>query len=204
MPRTIAISLQASPALSALRDATRDLHAELDQHSPLTAADLDVAAYAHHAGRVLGWMQPLEASLYGAEAPAAWRQALGAEQRARKVGWLQQDLLDSGLRAAVAPCPYSPRPASLAEAFGLSYVCEGATLGGAYLYKQWQARLQPLGLHWLRGYGEHTGALWRAWQQALAEHVTTEADIAAAARAARAGFGSFRQWVVLEALEPTP
>lgn len=195
-PRIVAISVQASPALSALREATRDLHAELDRHSPLTAAQLDINRYAQHAHRVLGWMQPLEASLYGPGAPAQWRQVLGAEQRAHKVRWLRQDLLDSHFTAPALPCPFTPQPQSLAEAFGISYVCEGATLGGAYLFKQWQNRLQPLHLHWLRGYGEHTGALWRAWQQALAEQVTSPEDIHAAAGAAVAAFDAFRRWVV--------
>ncbi|WP_238935171.1 biliverdin-producing heme oxygenase [Pseudomonas typographi] len=188
--------MQASPALSALRDATRDLHAGLDRHSPLTAAQLDIATYARHAYRVLGWMQPMEASLYGAATPVEWRRALGAERRAHKVHWLRQDLLDSAHTQPVEPCPFAPHPHSLAEAFGLSYVCEGATLGGAYLFKQWQNRLQPLQLHWLRGYGEHTGALWRAWQQALAEHVRSPEDIHAAAAAACVAFESFRRWVV--------
>ncbi|HCE8439911.1 biliverdin-producing heme oxygenase, partial [Desulfobulbus alkaliphilus] len=54
------MSPSPSPALAALRDATRDLHAELDRRSPLGDDDLDDRAYLDHAGRILGWLEPLE------------------------------------------------------------------------------------------------------------------------------------------------
>ncbi|HEJ4521416.1 TPA: biliverdin-producing heme oxygenase, partial [Pseudomonas aeruginosa] len=42
------MSPSPSPALAALRDATRDLHAELDRRSPLGDDDLDDRAYLDH------------------------------------------------------------------------------------------------------------------------------------------------------------
>ncbi len=57
------MSPSPSPALAALRDATRDLHAELDRRSPLGDDDLDDRAYLDHAGRILGWLEPLERAL---------------------------------------------------------------------------------------------------------------------------------------------
>lgn len=194
-PETATITAIASPALLALRDATRELHAELDGHSPLTAPGLDTRAYALHAGRVLGWMRPLEAQLYGEN--AHWRNQLQAQERACKASWISSDLREAGHDPAqFADCPFTPQPASLAEAFGVSYVCEGATLGGAFLYKRLREQLKPLSLHWLQGYGAQTGPLWQRWQAALAEQVTEQADIEAASGAAKAAFDSFRRWVI--------
>ncbi|MDU3290821.1 MAG: hypothetical protein E7E29_03460, partial [Pseudomonas aeruginosa] len=63
------MSPSPSPALAALRDATRDLHAELDRRSPLGDDDLDDRAYLDHiAARPFVWAagrrsgeEPLEA-----------------------------------------------------------------------------------------------------------------------------------------------
>lgn len=194
-PETATITAIVSPALLALRDATRELHAELDGHSPLTAPGLDTQTYAQHAGRVLGWMRPIEAQLYGDT--AKWQQVLQAQERACKAAWISNDLQEAGHDPrSFDDCPFTPRPTSLPEAFGVSYVCEGATLGGAFLYKRLRQQLSPLSLQWLQGYGAQTGPLWQRWQAALAEHVVEPADIEAAAAAARAAFESFRGWVI--------
>lgn len=183
-----------SPALAALRAATHELHADLDSRSPLTAT-LTHADYLHHAARVLGWMRPLELALW-----PLWPDAEDASLRRGKSQWLEADLL-SGARAIqrLPDCPVAPIPRSLAEAFGIAYVAEGATLGGRVLYKRLKATLAPLPLRWLQGYGEHTGERWGAFQRLLAEHVTTPEDIALAQDAAVRAFSSFRDWVLVAA-----
>lgn len=180
-----------SPALAALRAATQALHADLDRRSPLSRA-LTHADYLDHAERVLGWMRPLEQSLW-----PLWPDLDDARSRRGKCQWLLEDL-HAGSRAtnALPDCPEAPIANGLAEAFGIAYVAEGATLGGRVLYKRLKASLEPLPLRWLQGYGEHTGERWSAFQRLLAEHVTSDAEIALAQAAAVRAFASFRDWVL--------
>lgn len=180
-----------SPALAALRAATHELHADLDSRSPLTFA-LTRADYLDHAARVLGWMRPLEQALW-----PHWPDAEDALLRRGKSRWLEADLQAGPQVTADRPdCPAAPVANNLAEAFGIAYVAEGATLGGRVLYKRLKAPLEPLPLRWLQGYGEHTGERWAAFQRLLAEHVTTPEEIALAQAAAVRAFTSFRDWVL--------
>ncbi|HEP8666208.1 TPA: biliverdin-producing heme oxygenase, partial [Pseudomonas aeruginosa] len=89
------MSPSPSPALAALRDATRDLHAELDRRSPLGDDDLDDRAYLDHAGRILGWLEPLERALR--DNRSGWPAALRADARLVKSAWLESDLLAGGM-----------------------------------------------------------------------------------------------------------
>ncbi|WP_325062736.1 biliverdin-producing heme oxygenase [Pseudomonas massiliensis] len=173
-----------------MRDATRDLHAALDAASPLTTPGFDGEAYLAYARRVLGWMRPVERHLQAAGLP--WPADLHMDARASKSGWLLEDL---GVDASPPDCPYTPRPQDLAGAYGLAYVCEGATLGGAYLYKRLSPALAPMPLRWLRGYGAQTGPLWKTFLAHLATDVTTPEAIDTAAQAARAGFQTFERWM---------
>ncbi|QRY79823.1 biliverdin-producing heme oxygenase [Pseudomonas sp. PDNC002] len=183
-----------SPALAALRAATHALHADLDSRSPLTAS-LSRADYLEHAARVLGWMRPLEQGLW-----QAWPDAADAGLRGAKSQWLESDLLDGGYDTerlrALPDCAAAPVATSRAEAFGIAYVAEGATLGGRVLYKRLRQPLEPLPLRWLQGYGDDTGERWGTFQRLLAEHVTSPEDIAQAQRAAVQAFTSFRDWVL--------
>lgn len=189
-PESTIIVSDISPALAALREATRELHETLDAASPLTAPGFTSVDYLAYAARVSGWMRPVERHLYGTTLP--WPTELEVDARGQKSQWLAQDLGD----AATAPqCPYAPMPDSLAQGYGLAYVCEGATLGGAYLYKRLLPQLAPLQLHWLKGYGADTGARWKAFTASLAHEVTTPAQIEAAAAMAREGFMTFERWM---------
>ena len=189
------ISPDISPALLALREATRSLHAIVDEGSPLTHPALDNATYLAHAERVYGWMQPLEHALYIAPAGWAWPVGIQSTRRGQKSQLLGRDLAAGGLSPCDAPlCPYTPVPDSLAAAFGLAYVCEGTTLGGAYLNKQLRPRL-GLPLHWLKGYDADTGSLWRAFQESLATEIRTPGNIKTACEAACMAFHTFNQWV---------
>lgn len=183
-----------SPALAALRAATQALHADLDSRSPL-AAPLTETDYLDHAARVLGWMRPLEQALW-----VHWPDAQDAAQRQGKSLWLEADLLAGAYDASglnnLPTCRAIPVPASLAEAFGVAYVAEGATLGGRVLYKRHRPMLETLPLRWLHGYGEHTGERWGAFLRLLAEHVTSDEQITLAQAAAVQAFSSFRDWVL--------
>lgn len=195
-------STEPSPALSALRDATRAIHADLDQRSPLAGEHLEPAAYLDHARRVFGWMQPLERAVWETPVANSLPPELQADKRQCKAAWLEQDLVEAGyspLRLAEIPrCPYIIPPSNQAQLLGMAYVAEGATLGGAFLSKRWAGRLDGLSLRWLKGYGAETGALWKSFLAVLAARVTAPADIEDAQHAARSTFLSFRRWVIDE------
>ncbi len=192
-----------SPVLAALREATREQHNQLDALSPLTSATMDRTAYLEHAARVLGWMRPLEQALWTGPAAPLLPAGLEPQQRNVKVSWLASDLAEGGLTRAqiddLALCPYTPAPATLAQSMGVAYVSEGATLGGAFLYKQLAPRLGGLSLQWLRGYGTQTGRMWQTFMQVLAEQVLSQDEILQAQHAAQQAFDSFRRWVIDEA-----
>ncbi len=193
----------SSPALAALRDATREQHAELDQRSPLSDQRLDMDSYLAHAARVLGWMRPVERALWQGPVAAELPEALLSAQRNVKSQWLRRDLVEAGLSAAdisaIPDCPYVPVPHSLPEALGMTYVVEGATLGGSFLLRQLADRLPQSSLAWLKGYGQDTGNRWKDFLRLLDLYVVSEADITAAAQTAQATFQSFRRWVIDEA-----
>lgn len=191
-----------SPALLALQEATRDIHADLDQRSPLTAPSLGPQTYHEHAARVFGWMAPLEQQLWRGPASDLWPADMLICQRDVKVDWIRLDLLNADYNAVrlsgIPLCPYVPVPRTLAAAFGVAYVSEGATLGGAFLSSRLKEQLPDMPLHWLRGYGAETGSLWRSFQRLLAQHVVNPQAILEAQDAARDAFESFRCWVIDE------
>jgi len=196
-------SIEPSPALSALRDATRALHSDLDQVSPLARDTLDKTDYLDHTARVLGWMRPLEQALWFSPLSAQLSSELSVEKRSGKTAWLERDLLDGGYTprsvANIPRCPFIPKPTNEAQLLGMAYVAEGATLGGAFLSKRWNGRFDGLSLRWLKGYGAETGALWKSFLHVLATRVVTPVEIADAQQAAQSTFLSFRRWVVDEA-----
>ncbi|SDR94967.1 Heme oxygenase [Halopseudomonas xinjiangensis] len=196
-------STDPSPALAALRDATRTLHSDLDQLSPLNQDTLQTGSYLHHAARVLGWMHPLEHALWHAPMAASLPAQFAVEKRRDKSAWLERDLLDGGYSsldvANIPHCPYIASPSNQAELLGMAYVAEGATLGGTFLRKRWAGRFDGLSLRWLQGYGAETGTMWKTFLHVLAVQVTTPAEIADAQRAAQTTFLSFRRWVIDEA-----
>jgi heme oxygenase len=177
-----------------LRDATRELHVTLDAASPLTSPGFGKADYLAYAARVAGWMRPVEHQLYGTG--LHWPADLVVAARGQKSAWLAEDLSDTATSLdCPLDCPYVPQPYSLAAAYGLAYVCEGATLGGAYLYKRLSPQLAPMPLCWLRGYGPDTGMMWKGFLAHLSQDVTAPADIEAAAASARDGFVTFERWM---------
>jgi heme oxygenase len=83
-----------------------------------------------------------------------------------------------------------PANASPAWRWGVCYVIEGSQLGGAVLYQRLHARLAPHPLRYLKGLDAGAGPRWRAFMQALREHVRTPEEIAEACAGACAAFDS--------------
>jgi heme oxygenase len=196
MPATIESEQHAPSPLTALRLATQAQHAALDQALALQHAGFGRREYLDYIARVAGWLKPLEATLWS----SPWPALADAPQRAGKLAWIEADLLEGGWRraqvAAIPPCPYVPQARGEARRFGIAYVLEGSTLGSNFLFLRLRPRLAPLTLRWLAGYGDATGALWKAFVRRLDAGLADEAQVADACEAARQAFESFNRWVV--------
>lgn len=166
--------------LGALRAATADRHAMLDNGLPLSGALPTLADYGDHLRMLRAWLGPIEAWLAGFDD--------GPQNALPPVRRL--DLIDADLAHPMVP-PGDvaedarwPRDAGLAYRWGVSYVVEGSQLGGAVLHQRLTAILAPHPLRYLRPGDEGPGLRWRQFMLALRAAVTSEDDIAEACRGA--------------------
>ena len=181
--------------LTALRQATAERHAELDAHTPLAAATVDLQAYRHHLQLLETWLAPVPAWLArfddSPELPAYLpliRRDLAHPAMAALPG---AAVLSASPSAAPqeTPAPAWPPAASAAYRWGVCYVVEGSQLGGAVLYKRLAGKLAPHPLDYLRGEGS-PGPRWQRFLAALRAHVTGAGQIEEACRGARQAFDS--------------
>jgi heme oxygenase len=182
-------------ALTALRQATGRLHAQLDAGLALARPGASLADYGRHLANVLGWLETLQPSLD--------RVGFGADEAVARQGRLQADLADIAQMAGRAPaCSEMPRAAG-AEAplpaasthrawcWGAAYVVEGSALGGLVLHRRLRDALHPHPLRYLAGGAEPAAAHWGRFVAALREALTAPADIALACEGAVWAFESF-------------
>lgn len=166
-----------------LKAATADAH---------RALETDLASAGFFSGRpgyaaYLERLHPLQADLEGRLEAAGAGRLLADWPRRQKAGRIAADLAALGRpEAAIVPAG-AWRLRSAGAVFGVLYVIEGATLGGAILSR----RLIDLGvsagaLSYLASYGRERGRMWRGYIAAL-EAVRldpeSEADLLASALA---------------------
>lgn len=175
-----------SPILDHLRSATRDLHDGLEARLDVFSRVAVPLARREMVSRFLAFYRPAEAAL---------ARMLGDEpdldfDARRKVPALERDLATlNGAQTLDAPLA---TPANRSEALGFLYVLEGSTLGGRVIDKQLRVRgLSSEGLSFFQGYGDETGARWKAFCRVLER--ADDAD--AAARGARSAFGQMEAWM---------
>ena len=175
-----------TPILDHLRSTTRDLHDGLEARLDVFTRVADPLRRRDMVGRFLAFYRPAEAALARllSDEPD-----LEFDAR-RKVPALERDA--ATLRAAAPPDAPLSLPTDRAEALGFLYVLEGSTLGGRVIDKQLRLRgLSPEGLSFFQGYGEATGARWKAFCAVLER----ADDRAAAARGARSAFVQMEAWM---------
>lgn len=176
--------LTGDDPLSALRTATASRHEELDSGLPIGAADASLSDYAAHLAMLQAWLAPLQDWLAGFSDGPRFDQS-------GRLALLERDLAEQGM-PAVLETPEAeadwPLDASPAWRWGVCYVIEGSQLGGAVLYQRLRERLAPHPLRYLKGEDAGPGPRWRAFMQALREHVRTPQEIAEASAGACAAF----------------
>lgn len=173
------------PILEALRVATRDLHAALDQ----SVVPLDsVENYRSFLRGSLLAVAPLEVQLERWLAP-------GARWVAR-APLLRADLSDLGETADTIAPQRTLTIASSGEAFGLRYVIEGSALGGAVLARNVEQALgKDAPTRYLTVHGSELGSRWRAFMSELNEwdKTATSAEKSQACDTAGAVFACYRE-----------
>ncbi|MBO1537559.1 biliverdin-producing heme oxygenase [Pseudomonas sp. OA65] len=194
------MSLASSPPslIQALRTETAELHVALEKRLPFFSPKLDLDLYRRLMVAYYGFYQPLEQRLH--------RLALiptGLDQSLRiKLPVLRADLtalgLDDAVIEALPICQALPRIDSRAAALGVSYVLEGATLGGQILRRRVAEQLgldAASGAAFLNVYGELTGRRWKDFLQYLDDRNLGEARTLEVTRAAKATFTHFEHWL---------
>ena len=179
----ILVETTEQDVLAALRAATAERHAELDAHTPLAAAQVDLAAYGAHLRLLEQWL---------ARVPAWLERFDDGPRLPDYLGAIRTDLAHPSLAPLGAPADAPatwPAQASAAYRWGVCYVVEGSQLGGAVLYKRLAPVLAPHPLAYLRGAGS-PGPRWQQFLAALRTHVVDADQIDDACRGARDAFDS--------------
>ena len=184
-----------APLLTRLRTETHAEHTALDNALDLTGHALTIDRYRRTLERFYGYYRPLEASL---DTVSGWAErGLDLAER-RKTPLLAADLLALGVGPELPrSCDDVPRIDSLAAAFGIVYVIEGASLGGQLISRHIRqtlgVTLETGGL-FFHGYGERTGVMWKGFRAAAVSFVTTPDEEALAIAAALQTFRTLRDW----------
>lgn len=176
---------ETPPILLRLRHETRPYHDALEQHAfnrALAAGAPTAAGTAQFLAKMYGFLQPYETALraHAADFSLAWD--LAERFRAHLI---LEDLPEAAGAPTPPLCPAMPPLHTRAQLLGTMYVMEGSTLGGQVIARQLAKAGIPL-RRYFAGYGERTGALWKAFCQQLAEAAPAAGPddvVAAASRA---------------------
>jgi heme oxygenase (biliverdin-IX-beta and delta-forming) len=183
-----------SAAREALRQATGDVHQQLEQSLTINQPEAGKREYLEYLEDLRGWMASFEAALWR----APWPVEMEARERAGKLAWIDSDLRASGMSdhaiQAIPMAGFTPDLASLPARFGVAYVIEGAQLGTRVLGKALAPGLHPWSPRWLEGYGDQNAKRWRVFIDCLEHYLTTDEARRVAAAAAREAFISLADW----------
>ena len=160
--------------LQLLRSGTAALHERVERTVDIPGHLGSLSNYTVMLARFHGFYAPLEDLLAGV---GDYESVLIDIAARRKAHLIRDDLRTLGYTpeaVAVLPaCPILPTVARLAEALGCLYVLEGSTLGGQFIRREVAARLgltPDRGCAFFAGYGERTGAMWKAFGAAVTAH----------------------------------
>lgn len=187
-----------------LRAATAQAHAALEVAMALEIRCRRRDDYRALLARLWGLYAPLELAL----ARLSWDEAETLVRRRAKAPWLMSDLISLGLSTAdIETLPLAsalPPIESAADALGILYVLEGATLGGQLILARVERDLgvtAQSGARFFASYGPEVGGHWRAFVETLERHAPAGWEIE---RAAMATFRTFLDWMGDRTVERVP
>lgn len=179
--------------LDELKSATTAHHERVEAAMPSLDEMATPAGYA-------AALRALHA-FHAAWEPVIWRTP-GLAEAGMDPGRRKLPLLDADLRAlGVPPCEQAPAaaaPAGTAEALGALYVLEGATLGGRIIHRHVAGALgvtPERGAAYYHGYGDDTGARWKAFRAALARYADETGAAPRVVAGAVACFAALEGWL---------
>ena len=186
------------PVLQDLRAGTAELHIALEKRLPFFSDTLDSNAFLRLMQAYYGFYRPLESALLDSGViPVDFDLAPRL-----KVPTLFNDLRAQGLSveaiARLPLCQALPVIDSNAACLGVTYVLEGATLGGQILRREIASRLSlnaDNGAAFLDIYGAATGRRWRAFIEYLGSRSLDASEREAVVAAARTTFSCFERWL---------
>lgn len=156
--------------LQLLRGVTAALHERVERTVDIPRHLGSLPAYTAMLARFHGFYAPLEDRLAG----IGGYESVGLNIAGRrKAHLIRDDLRALGHEAALPICSTLPAVATFADALGCLYVLEGSTLGGQFIRREVAARLgltPDHGCAFFAGYGERTGAMWKAFGTAVTAH----------------------------------
>jgi heme oxygenase len=175
-----------------LRRDTRAEHDAIERQLGLADASLSLDHYRRRLQQFWGFYSPLEARLIaGKDDDVAWPDR-------RKSAWLAADLRALGVTPEALPrCSDLPDLPGPAAVLGCAYVLEGATLGGQILSRHVAGCLglsTETGGRFFHGYGERTGAMWKAFTSTVRGFVARHGQEDAIVDGAVDTFRSLRAW----------
>ncbi|MBT2297234.1 biliverdin-producing heme oxygenase [Pseudomonas fluorescens] len=184
--------------IQALRTETAELHVALEKRLPFFSEQLDLDLYRRLMAAYYGFYKPLEQRLH-----VLTLTPTGLDQSLRiKLPVLRADLTALGLSdhaiETLPTCADLPQIDSRTAALGVSYVLEGATLGGQILRRRVAEQLgldAASGAAFLNVYGELTGRRWKDFLQYLGDRNLGDAQTLEVTRAAKATFTHFEHWL---------
>lgn len=190
--------LQKATAAEALKHETAKGHREAEEVLlPRLTAIQSAEDYRAVIKMFYGFFLPVEKVLRGYVKPSVLADV--NERRSSKL--LIEDLETLGCTAADAPlCKDLPGIDSVAKSFGAMYVLEGSTLGGRMIAKMLAKNeaVPPDALRFFKGYGEDTGAKWKAFVEAINQQPDVPTMIEGAAQT----FESMKTWMLHSFAEP--
>jgi heme oxygenase len=179
--------------LARLKSRTARLHDEIEGAVDVFRPGFGAEDYRALLARFLGFYEPLEDRLAHVADPD-FRTFF--EPR-RKAGLLREDLRALGLDPSAIEhlprCHDLPSCRGLADALGIAYVVEGATLGGKLVAGHVE-RTIGAGASFFRPYGERLGAMWEEFR-AMAERREAEVDPEEVVASACATFERLGAWL---------
>lgn len=153
------------------------------------------ADYAGFLWRLHAFHTPIESALQASTELGACIPDLPSR---RRVHLAREDLAFLNAREPSARRSFElPSMGDLGEMVGVAYVFEGATLGGQVLSRSLRARFgfRDVGALYLNAYGAKTGAMWKAFVNALAARRWSEREERDAGAAATQTFLALRAWL---------
>ena len=182
--------------LDSLRSETRELHRRTEQALDLPRSSASITPYASLLRRLLGFYEPLEASLFGSSHFNDW--AGGRLESRRKSPALRADIAILGPTPMpeVERCSYIPDLQSGLTLAGAWYVVEGATRGGQVISRHLDRQLgltRQNGASFFDCYGEERERNWDEFCGLLDTIPMAQADEVTAG--AVAVFSAMHRWL---------